>query len=150
MYGSDVPDLQSITSHKAFAAFVMTSIRQALSEILIATYRLEFDAFGQPLLSELEYACQRGLHVRCLINSSGSKTFIHDHPTLLTSLQTQIRIANSPHRSGNCIVFDRQLAVVGHHDLYEPDPADQSEYSSRIITGTTAAEFAIRLNAEWH
>jgi hypothetical protein len=89
--------------------------------------------------------------VHCLIDATGSRNFIHDHPALLTSLQTQIRIKASLNFSDNCIVFDRKLAVIGGHDLCEPDTTNQFESipTSRIIKGTTAAEIATRFDAEW-
>ena len=39
------------------------NVRQALSEILIDTYTLEFEGFGQPLLSELEMPASAGVRV---------------------------------------------------------------------------------------
>ena len=97
MHADKLSDHKTLTCSKAFAVFVMTQVRQALAEILIDTYRLEFDAFGQPLLSELEYACQRGLRVCCLIDARGSRNFIHDHPALFTKLETKIRIHDQEH-----------------------------------------------------
>jgi phosphatidylserine/phosphatidylglycerophosphate/cardiolipin synthase-like enzyme len=151
MFGNDPAGSQLITSNKAYAEFVMAKVRQALSEILIDTYALEFDGFGQPLLSELEYACQRGLQVRCLIDASGSQNFIQDHPELLRKLETEIRIRDFRNIPGNFIVFDRKLAVVGSHGLCESNIKEQSEVMSisKTIVGEGAAEIADRINADW-
>ncbi len=144
-------ELPLITSNKEYSEFVMASVRQALNEILIDTYTLEFDGFGQPLLSELEYACQRGLQVRCLIDPSGSQNFIHDHPELLTKLETEIRIRHFRNIPGNFLVFDRQLAVIGSHSLSEFSVENLSGDAllSRVITGERAAEIATRINDDW-
>ena len=151
MYGDNSAEFTQILQGKAFAEFVMAKVRQALDEILIATCTLEFDAFGQSLLSELEYACQRGVRVRCLIDASGSPNFIHDHPALFTKLETQIRIQHARNMQDNVIVFDRRLAVVGSHALCERSIAVEPEntQTSRCITGSEAAEFAARLEAAW-
>lgn len=144
-------ELPLITSSKEYSEFVMAKVRQSLSEILIDTYTLEFDGFGQPLLSELEYACQRGLQVRCLIDPSGSQNFIHDHPELLIKLETEIRIRHFRNIPGNFLVFDRQQAVIGSHSLSEFSIENPSEDAllSRIITGKQAVEIATRIDADW-
>lgn len=140
-----------ITGNKAYADLVMARVRQSLHEILIDTYTLEFDGFGQPFLSELEYACQRGLRVRCLIDASGSRNFIKDHPQLFTKLETEIRIRDFRNIPANFLVFDRKLAVTGSHALCEATTEDQAGMTStsRIITGAGAAEIAARLDADW-
>jgi phosphatidylserine/phosphatidylglycerophosphate/cardiolipin synthase-like enzyme len=146
MYGHNLSRKQ-ITGNREFFELVMAKVRQALDEILIATYTLEFDGFGQALLSELEYCRQRGLRVRCLIDADGSQNFIRDHPDLFTKLETEIRIQHGQDRHNNRIVFDRKLALVGTHLLCEA--YQETEESSCIITGAAAAEIADRMNAEW-
>lgn len=140
-----------ITGNEAYAEFVMTRVRQAMHEILIDTYTLEFDGFGQPLLSELEYACQRGLRVRCLIDASGSKKFIHDHPELFKKLETEIRIRDFRNIPANFLVFDRKLAVTGSHALCEAstDSHAANTSTSRVITGAGVADIAARIETDW-
>ena len=130
----------------------MTQVRQALNEILIETYTLEFDAFGQALLSELEYACQRGLRVRCLIDGAGSQHLIDDHPALFSKLQTEIRIRQGRTIHQSCIIFDRQLGVTGDHPLCEISLTDEEngKLSSRIITAEPAAKIAANIEAAWN
>jgi phosphatidylserine/phosphatidylglycerophosphate/cardiolipin synthase-like enzyme len=151
MQGSAFAEPVLITSSKAYADFVMTQVRQALHEILIDTCTLEFDGFGQPLLSELEYACQRGLQVRCLIDASGSKNFIEDHPALFTQLETEIRVRDASTSPGNFVVFDGRLAVTGNHALRETSADDHAGAAlmSSIVTGEAAAEIAARITRDW-
>jgi phosphatidylserine/phosphatidylglycerophosphate/cardiolipin synthase-like enzyme len=147
MSGNKLPQQQQITSSREFAALVMTQVRQALDEILIATYTLEFDGFGQPLLSELEYCCQRGLRVRCLLDAQGSQHFIRDHPELFTKLETEIRIQHGQDRQNNRIVFDRKLALAGSHLLCET--SQETKESSELISGASAAAIADSLDLAW-
>jgi phosphatidylserine/phosphatidylglycerophosphate/cardiolipin synthase-like enzyme len=151
MYGEISSQPELITSGKAFTEFVMTRVRQSLTEILINTYTLEFDAVGQALLSELEYACQRGLRVHCLIDARGSQNFIRDHPALFSKLETQIRIKHSRLAEDNCVVFDRQLAVIGTHTLCEPNMEHvvDGELVSRIVSGVAVTEIASTFDKEW-
>ncbi|MES2626528.1 MAG: hypothetical protein V4628_14685 [Pseudomonadota bacterium] len=129
----------------------MTKVRQARTEIFIDTFTLEFDSFGQVLLSELEYSCQRGIRVCCLIDASGSRNFINDHPALFTKLETAIRVRNFRPPQENYIVFDRQLAIVGSHNLCEQHDHSGSLGTSvsRIVIGTAAAELAEDFELTW-
>ncbi len=133
---------------KAFRELLMTRIRQACGEIMISTHILDFDAFGQAVLAELEYACQRGLRVRCILDAQGCKAFISDHPTLLTCLETEFRINTGPLREhGSIIVFDRELAITGSHHLSEPSLG--REASSLVVSGLKALESAKDFETIW-
>src|SRR5690606_35239189 len=124
----------------AFCKLMLSRVRQASSDISLCTKTLEFDAFGQALLSELEYACQRGLQVRCLIDSRASARFIHRHPVLLTKLETQFRIGSLPADAANISIFDRRFALSGAHDLCQP--TNDTDRVSRTVEGTMALALA--------
>ena len=136
---------------KAFRDLLLRHIRQAGREILIDIQCLEFDAVGQTLLSELEYACQRGLRVCCLMDSNGSQQFIEDHPALFSHLETQFRL--HPHYDKGskahltCVVFDRTLAVTGYFPLSED--CLQQQGPSSIADGQTAQDLARQFDSAW-
>lgn len=136
---------------KAFRDLLLRHIRQAGREILIDASCLEFDAVGQALLSELEYACQRGLRVCCLLESQSSGQFIEDHPALLTRLETQFRIhsgdGRDKHSEPTCVIFDRELAVAGSFPLSES--CLQHEKESQVISGEAAEVLAERFGSDW-
>lgn len=138
---------QALLRGRDCRAFLLAAIRQANTEILLATHTLEFDAFGQAVLAELEYACVRGVVVRWLIDPQGSRAFIADHPALLTSLETAFRLQQNPQAPGMCIVFDRQLAVTGSHAISEAGMGHRA--LSRIITGAAAEGLAGGIQAAW-
>jgi phosphatidylserine/phosphatidylglycerophosphate/cardiolipin synthase-like enzyme len=152
---ASVPQL--ITRHQAFRELVMNRVRQSGREILIDVHTLEFDGFGQPLLSELEYACQRGLRVCCLLDAEGSRHFISSHPALLTLLETTFRVRDGNHGRGNSIILDRQLAIVGQHNLCEPVPPSQASPDSEVegsrvsmlISMNEAAVLADKFDTDW-
>lgn len=119
--------------------------RQAGREILLAPGRLDFDAVGQALLSELEYACVRGVRVCCLLDPAGARSFIDDHPALLSQLETPFRIRReTTDGESSVVIFDRAVALVGHYALAEAEAG--REQRSRLVTaehevGALADEF---------
>lgn len=147
MPGSNASVGNTLTRGRAFQELLLARVRQASREIFICTTTLEFDAFGQALLSELEYACQRGVQVRCLIDARGSRKFIRNHPVLLTRLESQIRIASQPMAAPNLIIFDRAFAVTGDHVLHETEM--DNDAVSHIIAGDSVKEMTDEFESAW-
>lgn len=121
------------TRQQALHLSLERRVRQAGGEILLAPGRLEFDAVGQALLSELEYACVRGVTVRCLLDPWGARSFIDAHPALLSRLETTFRVRRETAGDrSSVIIFDRALAVAGDYALAEPEA--EREQRSTLVT----------------
>ena len=124
----------AVDTPAALQSWLLGRIRQAGQEIMLAPGRFAFDAVGQMLLSELEYACVRTVQVRCLLDPVAASAFIHEHPALLTQLETPFRIRQPRVDStASVIIFDRKLALVGDYALTERDNA-QTASDNRIVT----------------
>ena len=160
---------------KVFREFILERVRQARQEILIRAYRLEFDAFGQALIAELEYACQRGLQVRCLLDGYGSRAFIREHPSLIRNLEMEFHVYRpltwplicfetrhlAPMRrldkllprlqkrdTTNSLVFDRLIAVSGDCDLIW-ESTDKTVVS-KVMEGMGARKQAEKIDDIWN
>lgn len=127
----------------------MTRVRQASTEISIATRRFEFDAVGQMLLAELEYCCQRGLRVRCLLDGDESAGFITGHPRLFSALETRFRSASLDASPTTCLIFDRSYALTGDFPLCAAVHDEALEWGSTATTGEAAAVLAQAFDASW-
>lgn len=134
----------------ALQSWLLGRIRQAGQEILLAPGHFAFDAVGQMLLSELEYACVRTVQVRCLLDPVAASSFIHEHPALLTQLETPFRIRQPRVDStASVIIFDRKLALVGDYALTETDNAQTASHSRIVTQADELGSLADSFEALW-
>lgn len=135
--------------HRTLQQVLQARIRQAGREIRLAPGRLAFDAVGQALLSELEYACVRGVAVSCLLDPEGARSFIDDHPALLSRLETTFRIrCETVGDASSVIIFDHSLAVVGNYALAEAE-AGQKQQSRLVTTDHEVGALAEKFDRAW-
>lgn len=130
--------------------WLLGRIRQAGQEIMLAPGHFAFDAVGQLLLSELEYACVRTVQVRCLLDPVAASAFIHEHPALLTELETPFRIRQARVDSvASVIIFDRKLALVGDYALTETGNAQTASHNRIVTQADELGSLADRFDALW-
>lgn len=130
-----------------FAEWLLASVRQASDEILLDARALSFDAFGQLLLSEMEYACRRGLRVHCLLDAEGCREFIEEHPALLTQIDTAFRLRKPSADMPAMALFDREWGVLGAHTLSEQGM--RCEGISQLLSEVDSASLANAFDERW-
>lgn len=135
-----------VTTGSEFRARLLEAIDAAQEEILVETYILHLDTYGREILDALERACARGLRVRFIIDGFGSNEAITQELDTLRRSAVEFRVFHplpwplSPwsnvswaqlprfsrlflkankrdHRK--VFVFDRRLAVLGSHNIWE-------------------------------